>query len=91
MIREKKDDDDDQDYADQTVPTMAVAVARAAEAPTETAKEEDHEDDYKDESERHDRLIGRAASLQCASEHLVPQYTLQPAYYSPSNTLPFGR
>ena len=56
IVREKQDDDDNQDYADETVTAMAVAVAGAAEAPAETAEQEDHEYDYEDEPERHERL-----------------------------------
>ncbi len=44
-MRDKQDQDDDQQYPDEAVAAMTVAVARTTEAPTEAAEEEDHEYD----------------------------------------------
>jgi hypothetical protein len=44
-MREKQDQDDDQQYPDEAVAAMTVTVARTTEAPTEAAEEEDHEYD----------------------------------------------
>ena len=61
IVREKQDDDDDQDYADQAV--AAMAVAGTAEATTEAAEQEDHEYDNEDEPERHERSPSAGAKL----------------------------
>ena len=50
---EKQYDEDDQDYANDTDAAVPEAVAVTAEAATEAAKQEDDEDDYQYESERH--------------------------------------
>jgi hypothetical protein len=46
-MREEQDDDDNQEYPDEPVAPMAVAVARSTKAPAEAAQQEDHE--YDDE------------------------------------------
>jgi hypothetical protein len=51
MMREKQDDDNDQEYPDQPVASVAVTVPRATKTPAEAAQQEDNEYDDEDEPE----------------------------------------
>jgi hypothetical protein len=52
-MREKQDHDDNEEYPNDAVAPVAVAVARATKAAAEAAQQEDHEYDDKYEAKRH--------------------------------------
>jgi hypothetical protein len=58
--REKQDDQNDQDNAEDANAAVAIAIAVAAEAATEPAEERDYDDDDEDEAERHRALLSDA-------------------------------
>jgi hypothetical protein len=55
-ICEEQYNDDDENYPDQTIAAMAVAIARTAKATAEAAEEKDYKYDDEYQTKRHECL-----------------------------------
>jgi hypothetical protein len=56
MICEEQYDNDDKNYPDQTIASVAVAITWAAKATAEAAEQKDHEYDDEYQTKRHESL-----------------------------------
>ena len=55
-ICEEQYDDDNENYPDQTIASVAVAIAWAAKATAEAAEQKDHKYDDEYQTKRHESL-----------------------------------